>query len=326
VEPQTTNQLGQASLGLFAAVEATSVGWVDLAALGLIVVVLLVSLKFWYTAFVRFQNQQELIPYQRSECVLGFVDLLAIFVVWLGSQIAVGLVLGVLMAMGVIDSGGDLIAEHGVLLLYLSAVFGIVSLLASGAFLVFRYKATNSFGLRFNQAAAVLAAPFVEEFLFRGVFQHWLERLSVSSLTNNQLIMGGPSDPLANDFNAGVAQGDDQMIITADLVEADEVRDAVPIATNPYQSPYTKVQSPIVPDHATGPRFGYWPILISSASFALVHFGQGLAPIPLFFLAVGLGYLFRQTGSLIACITVHFLLNFYSMLVFTIMILLGETP
>ena len=73
-------------------------------------------------------------------------------------------------------------------------------------------------------------------------------------------------------------------------------------------------------------RFGYWPIFVSSLCFALVHWGQGLAPIPLFILALGLGYLFRQTGSLIACITVHFLLNFYSMFVFTAMILLGETP
>ena len=103
--------------------------------------------------------------------------------------------------------------------------------------------------------------------------------------------------------------------------------------TNPYLSPYTDAinQKKQAIDsqnevNAMQRKFAYWPIFVSSLCFALVHWGQGLAPIPLFVLALGLGYLFRQTGSLIACITVHFLLNFYSMLVFTAMILLGETP
>ena len=34
---------------------------------------------------------------------------------------------------------------------------------------------------------------------------------------------------------------------------------------------------------------------VSAAIFAFMHLGQGPAPIPLFFLAIGLGYLYRQT-------------------------------
>lgn len=53
----------------------------------------------------------------------------------------------------------------------------------------------------------------------------------------------------------------------------------------------------------------YWPVFAASLIFASMHLGQGAAPIPLFFLSVGLGYLYRQTGSLIPCIVVHMILN-----------------
>ena len=53
----------------------------------------------------------------------------------------------------------------------------------------------------------------------------------------------------------------------------------------------------------------WWPIGVTSLLFALMHVGQGAAPIPLFLLSVGLGYLYRQTGSLTAPIVVHMVLN-----------------
>ena len=53
----------------------------------------------------------------------------------------------------------------------------------------------------------------------------------------------------------------------------------------------------------------YWPLIAASLVFALMHLGQGAAPIPLFFLSLGLGYLYRQTGSLVPCIVVHMILN-----------------
>jgi membrane protease YdiL (CAAX protease family) len=58
----------------------------------------------------------------------------------------------------------------------------------------------------------------------------------------------------------------------------------------------------------------YWPIFVSAAVFALLHLGHGPDPIPLFVLALGLGYLYRQTHRLAPSMTVHLLLNGMSML------------
>lgn len=53
----------------------------------------------------------------------------------------------------------------------------------------------------------------------------------------------------------------------------------------------------------------FWPMVATSFLFAMMHLGQGAAPIPLFFLSLGLGYLYRQTGNLTAPILVHMVLN-----------------
>lgn len=52
-----------------------------------------------------------------------------------------------------------------------------------------------------------------------------------------------------------------------------------------------------------------WPIYVTSLIFALLHFGQGGAPIALFFLSIGLGFLYQRTGRLFPSIVVHMLLN-----------------
>jgi membrane protease YdiL (CAAX protease family) len=54
---------------------------------------------------------------------------------------------------------------------------------------------------------------------------------------------------------------------------------------------------------------GMVPILISSLLFAAVHAGQWPAPVPLFFLALVLGYLYHQTHRLLPSLVVHALLN-----------------
>jgi membrane protease YdiL (CAAX protease family) len=56
--------------------------------------------------------------------------------------------------------------------------------------------------------------------------------------------------------------------------------------------------------------WGFWtPIVISSLLFALAHSGQGAAPIPLYVLALGLGFLYKTTGNLFLCVLIHAMLN-----------------
>ncbi|KAA1258421.1 CAAX amino terminal protease self- immunity [Rubripirellula obstinata] len=62
----------------------------------------------------------------------------------------------------------------------------------------------------------------------------------------------------------------------------------------------------------------YWPIVISSFIFAIMHFGQGAAPVPLFFLALALGYLYRRTGSITLPLIVHMTLNALTLIVETV--------
>jgi hypothetical protein len=56
------------------------------------------------------------------------------------------------------------------------------------------------------------------------------------------------------------------------------------------------------------------PIVISSFCFAAVHFPHGVAPIPLFFFALALGYLYQRTHRLLAPVVLHMCLNACSML------------
>lgn len=107
---------------------------------------------------------------------------------------------------------------------------------------------------------AVVAAPVVEEFLFRGVLQGWFERLFQSTIE-------APPPPAVDSPDGTVA-----------LIDR--------------------------------PAISWWtPTIFSSVLFALAHLGNGPDPIPIFFLALGLGYLYRQTHRLLPGIVVHLLLN-----------------
>ncbi len=54
---------------------------------------------------------------------------------------------------------------------------------------------------------------------------------------------------------------------------------------------------------------GVLPVLGSSLAFAAAHFGHGADPVPLFLLALVLGYLYRQTHRLWPSLVVHMTLN-----------------
>lgn len=65
------------------------------------------------------------------------------------------------------------------------------------------------------------------------------------------------------------------------------------------------------------------PIVLTSTLFALVHFPQWPAPLAIFFLSLGLGYVFERSGSLIASMVMHALFNGLGTLLLFVMILIG---
>lgn len=123
--------------------------------------------------------------------------------------------------------------------------------------------------------SAVVVAPVVEEFLFRGLLQGWLERIATRRSVDSQIVWGG------SELSAEAAtQGGG-------------------------------FASHTMGDDSATPQ---WPVWVSATIFALVHISHGLAWIPLLAFGGGLGYLFHRTHRLLPCIVLHFALNACSML------------
>ena len=171
--------------------------------------------------------------------------------------------------------------------------------------------------------AAVMIAPVAEELFFRVILQGWIENVSymvrdfrdiqsVGSEGISFLFWGRASKPWHLDSQRN---GDDsptshcredetryeEQIRQEDLPSTGNEKDAS-AATSPRI--FTERPSLLVHQRALT-----WPIVMSSAIFAVLHVGQGPAPIPLFFLALGLGYIYQRTHRVLPCIVVHLLIN-----------------
>ena len=108
--------------------------------------------------------------------------------------------------------------------------------------------------------SVVIAAPLVEEFVFRGVLLSFLQRVFDRNWTIETLFC---------------------------------------------------CNNRVMPTHAAsqGITNRYGAIIVTSVLFAGLHVGQGAAYIPLFFLALALGYVTQKTGSIIPAIIIHVSLN-----------------
>ncbi len=105
-----------------------------------------------------------------------------------------------------------------------------------------------------------IAAPLVEEFVFRGVLLSFLQRIFDRNWAFETLIFCNNTVLPASAVSQGMAS-----------------------------------------------RYG--AIVVTSVLFAGLHVGQGAAYIPLFFLALALGYVTKKTGSILPAIIMHVSLN-----------------
>jgi membrane protease YdiL (CAAX protease family) len=169
-----------------------------------------------------------------------------------------------------------------------------------------------------------IVAPVVEELYFRGIMQGWLDRLALDWRSPDATSTGMA-------FETG--NRDSNNLPASSSPHSSSPHSSSPHSSSPHSSSLTSGDltsgdltsgdpSP-TGDHpvsgsggvSTGERSlgltgrAYWPGVLTSLLFALVHLGQGPAPISLFFLALGIAYLYRQTGSIWPGIIVHFTLN-----------------
>ncbi|MEM6779630.1 MAG: type II CAAX endopeptidase family protein [Planctomycetota bacterium] len=171
------------------------------------------------------------------------------------------------------------------------------------------------FGMLFVTTAII--APVFEEFWFRALLQGGLQRLA-----------DGSKPPSASNAPrvGSLDQQDPQGSTT------DEPSDSFTDGDSPAEPSSAAVvwqpNSPGTELDESAPAIAWqpvaiWPMVVASMVFSAMHLGQGLAPIPLFFLSLAMGYLYRQTGSLVPSIIVHMILNGLTMTVTLLEILRG---
>ncbi len=168
--------------------------------------------------------------------------------------------------------------------------------------------------------AAVVAAPVFEESLFRLFLQGWLEKMQVTRRRN------ATGQATSAECDA-VIIGDRQLrkLAAPAVREEDGLGPPAPhhwSSERELDNPYSATQpadgeavstlefepsSEHAVDEANRP--GWLPVVVSAILFSLAHFSNGPDWIPLFFLALGLGYLYQRTHRIQPCLVVHILVN-----------------
>ncbi|MCA9240107.1 MAG: CPBP family intramembrane metalloprotease, partial [Planctomycetales bacterium] len=158
--------------------------------------------------------------------------------------------------------------------------------------------------------SAGVTAPVFEEFIFRVLFQGWLERTE---------------DEALGALGKMRFAGDEKRKEPPEPEPADSplLEEALPDPNNPYSSPLSEPVKklrkrqgpPPTPPAETAPGLphGWAPVLISSFVFALVHISQGAAFISLFPLALVLGHLYQRTHRILPSVAAHMTFNLCSL-------------
>lgn len=171
--------------------------------------------------------------------------------------------------------------------------------------------------------AAVVAAPLFEELVFRRLLHGWLDRVAATK----------PDDWVSLFFETRHrGQVSDAAASNEENIDADVAADVDATTPGPWSDAeavdnsaqeHAKVDMPAPPSAAVR-DLPMWPMYVSSAIFALLHLNGGPDPIPLFFFALWLAYLYRLTGRITPCIVVHLLLNLFTFALLAIEVLFGS--
>lgn len=155
--------------------------------------------------------------------------------------------------------------------------------------------------------AAVLVAPITEEFLFRVLLQGLLEANAKRPFSFKSLFWGSPATDLS----------------PTTTIVSEEV---APEPTDTFNSAAEPPKQPGSDSQPTNSRLPIWPLFVSGILFGLAHFQYGPSWIPLIFMGILLGYLYRCTHRIWPCWIVHLSLNSISMIGFGIQLFTGTKP
>jgi membrane protease YdiL (CAAX protease family) len=157
--------------------------------------------------------------------------------------------------------------------------------------------------------AAVVVAPICEEIMFRLLLLGWLEKWEDARLGWRATVVA-PIEVESASFQDEVAERVEPPL---EACVGDDV--AVVDAVGPQSPPQRGL---------LGLPHGWLPILVSSTLFALAHFGNGPDPIPLFLLALVLGYTYQRTHRIVPCMVAHALFNSLTLIALWRMLWTGE--
>lgn len=153
---------------------------------------------------------------------------------------------------------------------------------------------------------AVISAPIFEECFFRLFLQGWLEKLQITKLrTSAGLATKADRDAVLLGGSSSAALG----TIPDQPTDANSSASAAVSIDNPYRLTSQPSNAETLTGSAAQRKILWTPILFSSVVFSLAHWSHGPDWVPLLFLAIGLGYLYQQTGRILPSIVVHFLVN-----------------
>lgn len=157
---------------------------------------------------------------------------------------------------------------------------------------------------------AVIVAPLAEEFVFRVVLQGWIEKFWADGPREELALPATtPGEPTATEL---------PMPKTDTLPLADDLH---PETQKPYAPPPVDETATAPPRGFSG-RVLWMPIVITSVVFAALHASAWPAPVPLFFLAMGLGYVYQRTHRLGPSVVMHATVNAISVLLLALQPLL----
>jgi membrane protease YdiL (CAAX protease family) len=177
-------------------------------------------------------------------------------------------------------------------------------------------------------AGAVLA-PAAEELIFRGVMLGWLTRLALGSKKPE---VQASTVEWIDEFLPG--DGDPHLLETVEIDSPEEAPGSTTLETaeqaifNPYTAPVASIAAVSPEPAAVETRPRAFPLLAANVAvslvFAALHGAVWPTPIPIFFLSLGLGFLYQRTGGILAPIALHMTFNGVSTAM--MFLVLGNNP